>query len=90
MNYRESYGMYACNGFCLITKALVEEKHSSREDNSWLGKYQPGLETCLHMGNIDSLRDWGHAKDYVKMQWMMRQDVPGRYCHGIQYWFENL
>ena len=77
VNYRESYGMYACNGILFNHESPRRgETFVTRKITRGLANISQGLETCLHMGNIDSLRDWGHAKDYVKMQWMMlQQDV---------------
>ena len=74
VNYREAYGMYACNGILFNHESPRRgETFVTRKITRGLANIALGLETCLHMGNIDSLRDWGHAKDYVRMQWMMLQ-----------------
>ena len=74
VNYRESYGMYACNGILFNHESPRRgETFVTRKITRGLTRIALGLETCLHMGNIDALRDWGHAKDYVRMQWMMLQ-----------------
>jgi len=74
VNYRESYGMYACNGILFNHESPRRgETFVTRKITRGLANISQGLESCLYMGNIDSLRDWGHAKDYVKMQWMMLQ-----------------
>jgi len=89
VNYRESYGMYACNGILFNHESPRRgETFVTRKITRGLANISQGLETCLHMGNIDSLRDWGHAKDYVKMQWMMlQQDKPQDFviATGVQY-----
>ena len=72
VNYREAYGMYACNGILFNHESPRRgETFVTRKITRGLANIAQGLETCLHMGNIDALRDWGHAKDYVRMQWMM-------------------
>lgn len=74
VNYREAYGMYACNGILFNHESPRRgETFVTRKITRGLSNIAQGLEGCLYMGNIDSLRDWGHAKDYVKMQWMMLQ-----------------
>lgn len=74
VNYREAYGMYACNGILFNHESPRRgETFVTRKITRGLANIAQGLEDCLHMGNIDSLRDWGHAKDYVRMQWMMLQ-----------------
>ncbi len=74
VNYRESYGMYTCNGILFNHESPRRgETFVTRKITRGLANIAQGLEDCLYMGNIDSLRDWGHAKDYVKMQWMMLQ-----------------
>ena len=74
VNYRESYGMYACNGILFNHESPRRgETFVTRKITRGLTRIALGLETCLYMGNIDALRDWGHAKDYVRMQWMMLQ-----------------
>lgn len=74
VNYREAYGMYACNGILFNHESPRRgETFVTRKITRALANIAHGLEDCLHMGNIDSLRDWGHAKDYVRMQWLMLQ-----------------
>ncbi len=78
VNYRESYGMYACNGILFNHESPRRgETFVTRKITRGLSNIAQGLEPCLYMGNMDALRDWGHAKDYVRMQWMMlQQDKP--------------
>jgi len=74
VNYREAYGMYACNGILFNHESPRRgETFVTRKITRGLANIALGLEECLYMGNIDSLRDWGHAKDYVRMQWLMLQ-----------------
>lgn len=74
VNYRESYGMFACNGTLFNHESPRRgETFVTRKITRGLANIAQGLEQCLHMGNIDALRDWGHAKDYVRMMWMMLQ-----------------
>lgn len=74
VNYREAYGIYACNGILFNHESMRRgETFVTRKVTRGLANIAQGLEKCLFMGNIDSLRDWGHAKDYVRMQWMMLQ-----------------
>ena len=74
VNYREAYGLYACNGILFNHESPRRgETFVTRKITRALCNISQGLEKCLYMGNIDSLRDWGHAKDYVRMQWMMLQ-----------------
>lgn len=74
VNYREAYGMYACNGILFNHESPRRgETFVTRKITRGLCNIAQGLEQCLYMGNIDALRDWGHAKDYVRMQWMMLQ-----------------
>lgn len=74
VNYREAYGMYACNGILFNHESPRRgETFVTRKITRGLANIAQGLEDCLHMGNLDALRDWGHAKDYVRMQWMMLQ-----------------
>ncbi|MEL6643279.1 MAG: GDP-mannose 4,6-dehydratase [Pseudomonadota bacterium] len=74
VNYREAYGMYACNGILFNHESPRRgETFVTRKITRGLANIAMGLEDCLYMGNIDALRDWGHAKDYVKMQWLMLQ-----------------
>ena len=78
VNYREAYGMFACNGILFNHESPRRgETFVTRKITRGLANISQGLEDCLYMGNIDALRDWGHAKDYVRMQWMMlQQDKP--------------
>ena len=89
VNYRESYGIYACNGILFNHESPRRgETFVTRKITRGLSSIALGLEDCLYMGNIDSLRDWGHAKDYVRMQWMMlQQDAPEDFviATGVQY-----
>ncbi|TWT83874.1 GDP-mannose 4,6-dehydratase [Planctomycetes bacterium CA13] len=74
INYRESYGMYACNGILFNHESPRRgETFVTRKITRGLANIAQGLEKCLFLGNMDALRDWGHAKDYVRMQWMMLQ-----------------
>ncbi|MEO0017739.1 MAG: GDP-mannose 4,6-dehydratase [Verrucomicrobiota bacterium] len=74
VNYRESYGMYACNGILFNHESPRRgETFVTRKITRGLANIAQGLEQCLFLGNMDSLRDWGHARDYVRMQWMMLQ-----------------
>ena len=88
VNYREAYGMYACNGILFNHESPRRgETFVTRKVTRGLANIAQGLEECLYMGNIDSLRDWGHAKDYVRMQWMMlQQDKPDDFviATGVQ------
>ncbi|MXO67082.1 GDP-mannose 4,6-dehydratase [Altericroceibacterium endophyticum] len=89
VNYREAYGMYACNGVLFNHESPRRgETFVTRKITRGLANIAQGLDPCLYMGNIDSLRDWGHAKDYVRMQWMMlQQDRAEDYviATGVQY-----
>jgi GDPmannose 4,6-dehydratase len=89
VNYREAYGMYACNGILFNHESPRRgETFVTRKITRGLSNIAQGLEKCLYMGNIDALRDWGHAKDYVRMQWMMlQQDTPDDFviATGKQY-----
>lgn len=89
VNYREAYGMYACNGILFNHESPKRgETFVTRKITRGLANISQGLENCLYMGNMDALRDWGHAKDYVRMQWMMlQQDTPEDYviATGKQY-----
>ena len=89
VNYREAYGMYACNGILFNHESPRRgETFVTRKITRGLANIAQGLEECMYMGNIDSLRDWGHAKDYVKMQWLMlQQDKPEDFviATGVQY-----
>ena len=74
VNYRESYGMYACNGVLFNHESPRRgETFVTRKITRGLARVDAGLDECLFMGNLDSLRDWGHARDYVEMQWLMLQ-----------------
>ncbi len=89
VNYRESYGMYACNGILFNHESpLRGETFVTRKITRALARIKLGLQNCLYLGNMDSLRDWGHAKDYVEAQWLMlQQDTPEDYviATGVQY-----
>ncbi|WP_417271141.1 GDP-mannose 4,6-dehydratase [Celeribacter sp.] len=89
VNYREAYGIYACNGILFNHESPRRgETFVTRKITRGLANIGQGLEDCLFMGNIDALRDWGHAKDYVRMQWMMlQQDEPEDFviATGVQY-----
>jgi len=89
VNYREAYGMYACNGILFNHESKRRgETFVTRKVTRGLANVAQGLEKCLFMGNIDALRDWGHAKDYVRMQWLMlQQDKPEDFviATGIQF-----
>ncbi|MCB1356431.1 MAG: GDP-mannose 4,6-dehydratase [Maritimibacter sp.] len=78
VNYREAYGLYACNGILFNHESPRRgETFVTRKITRGLANIAQGLESCLYMGNLDAKRDWGHAKDYVRMQWMMlQQDAP--------------
>jgi GDPmannose 4,6-dehydratase len=89
VNYREAYGMYACNGILFNHESPRRgETFVTRKITRGLANIAQGLESSIYMGNIDALRDWGHAKDYVRMQWMMlQQDTPDDFviATGVQY-----
>lgn len=89
INYREAYGMYACNGILFNHESPRRgETFVTRKITRGLTSIYEGLEKCLYLGNMDAMRDWGHAKDYVRMQWMMlQQEEPEDYVisTGIQY-----
>ena len=89
VNYREAYGIYACNGILFNHESPRRgETFVTRKITRGLANISQGLESCLYMGNIDALRDWGHAKDYVRMQWMMlQQEQPQDFviATGLQY-----
>jgi GDPmannose 4,6-dehydratase len=78
VNYREAYGMYACSGILFNHESPIRgETFVTRKITRALARIHEGLENCLYLGNLDSLRDWGHAKDYVRAQWLMlQQDEP--------------
>jgi GDPmannose 4,6-dehydratase len=89
VNYRESYGMFACNGILFNHESPRRgETFVTRKITRGLSNIAQGLESCLYMGNMDALRDWGHAKDYVRMQWMMlQQEKPEDFviATGVQF-----
>lgn len=89
VNYREAYGMYACNGILFNHESpLRGETFVTRKITRALSRIKLGLQDCLYLGNLDALRDWGHAKDYVEMQWMMlQQNVAEDFviATGIQF-----
>ena len=89
VNYREAYGIYACNGILFNHESKRRgETFVTRKITRALSNIAQGAEKCLYLGNMDSLRDWGHAKDYVEMQWLMlRQDQPEDFviATGLQY-----
>jgi GDPmannose 4,6-dehydratase len=89
VNYRESYGMYACSGMLFNHESPRRgETFVTRKITRGLSNISQGLEDCLYLGNLDALRDWGHARDYVQMQWMMlQQDRPRDFviATGQQY-----
>jgi GDPmannose 4,6-dehydratase len=89
VNYREAYGLYACNGILFNHESPRRgETFVTRKITRGLTQIAQGLAECLYMGNIDSLRDWGHARDYVRMQWMMlQQEAPRDFviATGVQH-----
>jgi GDPmannose 4,6-dehydratase len=89
VNYREAYGLYACNGILFNHESPVRgETFVTRKITRGLARIRTGLDECLFLGNLDALRDWGHAKDYVRAQWLMlQQDEPRDYviATGQQY-----
>jgi GDPmannose 4,6-dehydratase len=89
VNYREAYGMYACNGILFNHESPIRgETFVTRKITRALARIALGLQDTLYLGNMDALRDWGHAKDYVEMQWLMlQQENPDDYVisTGIQY-----
>jgi GDPmannose 4,6-dehydratase len=89
VNYREAYGMYACNGILFNHESSRRgETFVTRKITRGLANIAQGIEKCLYMGNMDALRDWGHAKDYVRMQWMMLQQEKAEdfvIATGVQY-----
>ena len=78
VNYREAYGMYACNGILFNHESPIRgETFVTRKITRALARIKLGLEKCLYLGNLDAKRDWGHARDYVEMQWLMlQQEMP--------------
>jgi GDPmannose 4,6-dehydratase len=89
VNFREAYGLYACNGILFNHESPRRgETFVTRKITRGLAHIAQGLESCLYLGNMDALRDWGHAKDYVEMQWLMlQQDQPDDFviATGVQY-----
>ena len=89
VNYREAYGIYGCNGILFNHESPVRgETFVTRKITRALARIKLGLQNCLYLGNLDALRDWGHAKDYVEMQWLlMQQDQPDDWviATGIQH-----
>lgn len=89
VNYREAYGIYACNGILFNHESPVRgETFVTRKITRALARIKLGLQDCLFLGNLDAKRDWGHAKDYVEMQWLMlQQDKPEDFviATGVQY-----
>ena len=89
VNYREAYGIYACNGILFNHESPVRgETFVTRKITRALARISVGLQDTLYLGNLDALRDWGHAKDYVEVQWLMlQQEEPDDFCiaTGIQY-----
>src|SRR5476649_1811412 len=76
VNYREAYGMYACNGILFNHESPIRgETFVTRKITRGLARIAVGLETCLYLGNLEAKRDWGHARDYVYMQWLMLQQI---------------
>jgi GDPmannose 4,6-dehydratase len=89
VNYREAYGIYACNGILFNHESPIRgETFVTRKITRALARIKLGLQDCLFLGNLDSKRDWGHAKDYVEMQWLMlQQETPDDFviATGVQY-----
>jgi GDPmannose 4,6-dehydratase len=89
VNYREAYGMYACNGILFNHESPMRgETFVTRKITRALARIKLGLQDCLYLGNMDAKRDWGHAKDYVEMQWLMlQQEKPEDFviATGVQY-----
>ena len=89
INYREAYGIYACNGILFNHESPIRgETFVTRKITRGLARIKLGLQDCLYMGNLDALRDWGHAKDYVEMQWLMlQQHAPEDFviATGVQH-----
>ncbi len=89
VNYREAYGMYACNGILFNHESPIRgETFVTRKITRALARIKLKLQDCLYLGNLDSKRDWGHARDYIEMQWLMlQQDQPEDFviATGVQY-----
>lgn len=94
VNYREAYGLYACNGILFNHESpLRGETFVTRKITRALARIKLGLQDCLYLGNLNALRDWGHAKDYIEMQWLMlQQEKPDDFviASGIQYSVRNF
>jgi GDPmannose 4,6-dehydratase len=94
VNYREAYNLYACNGILFNHESpLRGETFVTRKITRALSRIKLGLQDCLYLGNLDALRDWGHARDYVEMQWLMlQQDKPEDFviATGVQYSVRNF
>jgi len=94
VNYREAYGMYACNGILFNHESPIRgETFVTRKITRAMARIHLGLQDTLYLGNLDAKRDWGHAKDYVEMQWLMlQQDEPEDFCiaTGVQYSVRNF
>jgi GDPmannose 4,6-dehydratase len=96
VNYRESYGIYACNGILFNHESpLRGETFVTRKITRAMARIHLGLQSCLFLGNVNALRDWGHARDYVEMQWMMlQQDIPEDFViatgrqHSVKHFVE--
>jgi GDPmannose 4,6-dehydratase len=97
VNYREAYGLYACNGILFNHESPIRgETFVTRKITRGLARIREGLEECLYLGNLDSLRDWGHARDYVRAQWLMlQQEAPEDYViasgeqHSVREFIER-
>src|SRR6187455_2018463 len=89
VNYREAYGLYACNGIAFNHESPVRgENFVTRKITRAMARIALGLQDCLYLGNLSALRDWGHAKDYVEMQWLMLQQEQAEdfvIATGVQY-----
>ena len=89
VNYREAYGIYACNGILFNHESPIRgETFVTRKITRALARIKLGIQDCLYLGNLDAKRDWGHAKDYVQMQWLMlQQDRPEDFviASGVQF-----
>jgi GDPmannose 4,6-dehydratase len=89
VNYREAYGFYACNGILFNHESPMRgETFVTRKITRALARIKLGLQNCLYLGNLDAKRDWGHAKDYIEMQWLMlQQEKPEDFviATGVQY-----
>jgi GDPmannose 4,6-dehydratase len=89
VNYREAYGMYACNGILFNHESPIRgETFVTRKITRALARIKLGLQDCVYLGNLDAKRDWGHARDYIEMQWMMlQQDAPEDFviATGVNY-----